>query len=588
MTEKILSEKNIYNEKYDIINDFDDTFVFDLNIFKSIPELKKDFRVPGMFRYWDNIENNKLGLTRHFLSLGSSKAGLPFHTHGSTWLGLVYGMKRWFIYPPGASPPPHIERTHNPVRTMLSWFLEIYPKLIDLEYPPIHGNLPVEQGLDYEGYRPLECVQRAGDVMYVPAGWSHGTINIGDAVGIGGHGSWGPHKLSSSIEAISSSPYHFEALKNAAQSLVELGMKEESRILKQIKSTKMGMIQLELENFESLVLQGEDTWMVQFYLHSHTYKDNAMLWDKVAGELVGVVSVGAFDMGIDRGVASARHSNDINTQNIKLEKFGITTETLRFRPIIRVYPGGRMNDSDTNVDQFSTSNHRSFVDRPFYEYKGAVDVGEIVSYTRSITGRGLSEDQVGIDNTLLERGSATAVGVKARRYFREAEQYLRRGLSIQPSHVEATGLLVEVLGLQSKKEEQRVLINDATSLYDGLNLTGISNYSVAVFYYRLALIILNTNDVLQAISILQKCLKIFPSFVPALAGLASIYYMMEDSEKTEKSLADLFSVSPNHAVYNSLRNQGELGGDHVRKLKRNGKRRGFDFQKKNNNFLEFI
>jgi hypothetical protein len=83
-------------------------------------------------------------------------------------------------------------------------------------------------------------------------------------------------------------------------------------------------------------------------------------------------------------------------------------------------------------------------------------------------------------------------------------------------------IYVYILGLQSKKEEQRVLINDATSLYDGLNLTGISNYSVAVFYYRLALIILNTNDVLQAISILQKCLKIFPSFVPALAGLASV------------------------------------------------------------------
>ena len=30
-----------------------------------------------------------------------------------------------------------------------------------------------------EGYRPLECVQRAGDIMYVPSGWNHLTMNIG-------------------------------------------------------------------------------------------------------------------------------------------------------------------------------------------------------------------------------------------------------------------------------------------------------------------------------------------------------------------------------------------------------------------------
>jgi hypothetical protein len=64
ITEKTSLKKNIYDEKNNIINysDLDDTFVFDLNILKSIPELKTDFRVPGMFRYWDNIENDKLGI----------------------------------------------------------------------------------------------------------------------------------------------------------------------------------------------------------------------------------------------------------------------------------------------------------------------------------------------------------------------------------------------------------------------------------------------------------------------------------------------------------------------------------------------
>ena len=30
----------------------------------------------------------------------------------------------------------------------------------------------------------ISCVQRAGEVMYVPQKWGHGTINLGVAVGV--------------------------------------------------------------------------------------------------------------------------------------------------------------------------------------------------------------------------------------------------------------------------------------------------------------------------------------------------------------------------------------------------------------------
>jgi quercetin dioxygenase-like cupin family protein len=32
---------------------------------------------------------------------------------------------------------------------------------------------------------PLECVQRAGEVIYLPAGWKHLTVNVGEAIGVG-------------------------------------------------------------------------------------------------------------------------------------------------------------------------------------------------------------------------------------------------------------------------------------------------------------------------------------------------------------------------------------------------------------------
>ena len=118
-------------------------------------------------------------ITHNFDQILLYSLGLPFHHHGETWLGLVHGMKRWFLYPPGASAPQSIERTHNPLITVLDWFYTVYPKMGHLDPPPINGDIPVAQGRGHEGYRPLECVQMPGDIMYVPSGWSHQTLNIG-------------------------------------------------------------------------------------------------------------------------------------------------------------------------------------------------------------------------------------------------------------------------------------------------------------------------------------------------------------------------------------------------------------------------
>ena len=40
------------------------------------------------------------------------------------------------------------------------------------------------QGLASGPLAPRECVQRAGDVVYVPAGWLHATNNLNDCVGV--------------------------------------------------------------------------------------------------------------------------------------------------------------------------------------------------------------------------------------------------------------------------------------------------------------------------------------------------------------------------------------------------------------------
>ena len=47
----------------------------------------------------------------------------------------------------------------------------------------------VEQSI-HGGYRPFQCVQEAGDVLYLPEGWVHQTVNVGEAIGIGAQSIW--------------------------------------------------------------------------------------------------------------------------------------------------------------------------------------------------------------------------------------------------------------------------------------------------------------------------------------------------------------------------------------------------------------
>jgi hypothetical protein len=108
-------------------------------------------------------------------------SGLPFHNHGRTWIATIHGLKRWFIYPPGYNAPMDIDQKFPPTIAAWKWFNEYYPLLTDLPKP-----YQYEQEDFSKGFRPLECVQRPGDILFIPSLWSHMTLNIGETVGIGG------------------------------------------------------------------------------------------------------------------------------------------------------------------------------------------------------------------------------------------------------------------------------------------------------------------------------------------------------------------------------------------------------------------
>jgi len=96
------------------------------------------------------------------LSVGPYSAGSPAHSHESKWNVLLTGRKHWVLIPPGVqqfksrlfSEPGHV-LTH----------------LADLNSVRKDG-------------RAYHVTQTPGDVLFIPSGWSHLTINACESVAI--------------------------------------------------------------------------------------------------------------------------------------------------------------------------------------------------------------------------------------------------------------------------------------------------------------------------------------------------------------------------------------------------------------------
>ena len=179
-----------------------DLFVFDINILDFIPELVLDIEIPRLFHQWDNKDANDKKQTWHMLSLGPSHTGLPFHSHGQTWLSVLFGTKHWLLYPPGYGLPNSIgSQCHGLCSTsefMTKYFpslQQLYPSLYSLSntnsistvesYIQAMQDILLHSSTSVE-YRPMYCKQRPGDLMYLPPLWSHLTYNQGETVAFGG------------------------------------------------------------------------------------------------------------------------------------------------------------------------------------------------------------------------------------------------------------------------------------------------------------------------------------------------------------------------------------------------------------------
>ncbi|XP_024089092.2 jmjC domain-containing protein 8 isoform X4 [Pongo abelii] len=98
----------------------------------------------SLFRHYSPPPFGLLGTAPAYsFGIAGAGSGVPFHWHGPGYSEVIYGRKRWFLYPPEKTPEFH------PNKTTLAWLRDTYPAL-----PP--------------SARPLECTIRAGSVLPRP------------------------------------------------------------------------------------------------------------------------------------------------------------------------------------------------------------------------------------------------------------------------------------------------------------------------------------------------------------------------------------------------------------------------------------
>jgi hypothetical protein len=97
------------------------------------------------------------------LSLGHNGSGLAWHQHEGVFNQVVFGRKRWWLskrFPPGGI---------NPMLPTAQWARDVWLTLQRSARISKHVH---------------ECTAGPGDLLYIPDGWYHQTLNIGQVVAV--------------------------------------------------------------------------------------------------------------------------------------------------------------------------------------------------------------------------------------------------------------------------------------------------------------------------------------------------------------------------------------------------------------------
>ena len=124
---------------------------------------KKGEKPPEMLGYYLAASMDPQDQNIEYFLLGGNGSSVGFHMHADSLVAVLFGAKQWWLYPPETLPTPWWRGQYG----MASWA----------------GNLP-GAGPDDTVQQPLKCLQRSGELMYIPEGWHHATLNFGDTLAV--------------------------------------------------------------------------------------------------------------------------------------------------------------------------------------------------------------------------------------------------------------------------------------------------------------------------------------------------------------------------------------------------------------------
>eukprot|EP00698_Gefionella_okellyi_P002532 TRINITY_DN12376_c0_g1_i1.p1 TRINITY_DN12376_c0_g1~~TRINITY_DN12376_c0_g1_i1.p1 ORF type:complete len:467 (-),score=66.88 TRINITY_DN12376_c0_g1_i1:41-1390(-) len=162
-----------YYAMADNVREENPLYLFDPRFGEKAPAMAAEYSVPEYFR--EDLFS-LLGEQRpnyRWLIIGPARSGSNFHIDPnctSAWNAVIRGAKKWILFPPQVSPPGvYASEDGADVASpfsLMEWFVNFYNAAV---------SGPV---------KPVECICRAGEMIFVPRGWWHAVLNLEDSVAI--------------------------------------------------------------------------------------------------------------------------------------------------------------------------------------------------------------------------------------------------------------------------------------------------------------------------------------------------------------------------------------------------------------------
>ena len=151
-------------------------YLFDNQFIEKANPLGEEYSIANYFKndYFSLLDDQpKIRPSYRWILIGPSRSGSTFHKDPnmtSAWNGVIYGRKKWILFPPDFTPPGVLPSCDElDVTTPISvteWFLNFYGEARK------------------SSVKPFECVQKSGELLFIPHMWWHTALNLEECVAV--------------------------------------------------------------------------------------------------------------------------------------------------------------------------------------------------------------------------------------------------------------------------------------------------------------------------------------------------------------------------------------------------------------------